>query len=557
MSILDTFFILFDADTSKVDKGVKESEKGAQGLIETLQKTDAQAATLGDTFLTMAKKGAGLLGLGLSVTALARGVASTAAEYVALEKLAAQFRSTAEAIDEFQDAGQLLGLSNEDTTGGLKALEATMQDTMLGLGRAKKVYEELGLEVTDAGGKVKSTTDFMGELAGKFKELDRGTQIRVMERLGLNPALLKVFNSDMIDLQKRMAAVDAAAGFSMEKALKRSAEYTKASKAALLEVKTLTLYLEKLKDVMLLNAAPVFTLALEKATAVLKTFVEFVLRNQRFVEGVFIAIGSAILYFLVPAAVSGAVAMWAMIAPFLLAGAIVVAVAGAFALLYDDIMNFIDGNDSLIGQIMAGTSVAGAALRGLVEAFRWVLDAAREVWAFMGLMWAEPGAAFDMFARNVAAGLDAMLTKFPPLRFAAEAIAAVFKVAGIVIEGAFNSVLAIVQFTVSAFLAGLNALRAGVDAFHSFFGAKTTTTGASIFAGQQQLADVSASPLSSVTSSSINNRRGGDRNTSVQIGSIPIQTQATDAAGISRAIGGALDSQMRQAASNYDDGVLV
>ena len=36
-----------------------------------------------------------------------------------------------------------------------------------------------------------------------------------------------------------------------------------------------------------------------------------------------------------------------------------------------------------------------------------------------------------------------------------------------------------------------------------------------------------------------------------------VQTQATDAEGISKSIGGAIGAQMKQAASGYDDGVIA
>lgn len=111
--------------------------------------------------------------LGTAVTAAAgailAGVKGIANEYDQLDKLATRFRSTADAVDEFGDIAQVLGLTKEQSIGSLTALDRAIGDTALGLGRAKKVFEEIGLEVLDATGKMWPTTEVMDELAGKLK----------------------------------------------------------------------------------------------------------------------------------------------------------------------------------------------------------------------------------------------------------------------------------------------------------------------------------------------------------------------------------------------------
>jgi hypothetical protein len=74
-------------------------------------------------------------------------------------------------------------------------------------------------------------------------------------------------------------------------------------------------------------------------------------------------------------------------------------------------------------------------------------------------------------------------------------------------------------------------------------------------AGRAQLGTAASSPIGATTSAAISNTRGGDR--SVKVEKVEVHTQATDAQGIARGIGGALGSQMRGAASQFDDGVLA
>lgn len=556
MTILDTFFILFDSDASKLDKGLGESEKKADGLLEKLGLVDKEGGKAGSRLYELVGKGAGLLGLGVSIGALVAGVKETAAAYDELGKLAARFRSTTEAIDEFRDASALLGISEEKATGALIALDTAIQDTFLGMGRAKKVFEELGVSVTDASGKIKPTTTVMGELAEKLHGLERGTQIRVVERLGLDPAMLKLFNADFVNLQKRMADIDRASGFNLDQAVKRSAEYTKASKGLSLEVNTLKMYLEKLTEGFKVAALPIFTKAMETATKYVRMFVDFLLKHGKFMEGVFIAIGGAILYFMVPAAIQGAIAVWAMIAPFVLVGLAVAAVIALFALLYDDIMTFIEGGDSMIGHIVNKWPIIGEILKALGAEFVFLWDTAKAVWNFLVGMFDDPAAAFEQFKSDMSAGVEKLIDTFPGLREVIGTITDAFTTAADTITGVWDAIVAAIRAAIAVVMDGINTVVSAFNKAKSFLGFGGGDS-SGVAAGKEALGAASSTGLASQTSNSINNTKGGNKTTQVTVGKVEVKTAATDAEGISKAIGGSMQSQMRQAASNFDDGVLA
>lgn len=527
MTILDTFYILFESKTENLDKGLGEAEKKSEGLIDKLKKIDPLASKSGENLFKLVKQGAGLLGVGVGLGALVAGVKSTAAAYDELGKLAARFRSTADAVDEFRDAAGLLGIDEEKSVAALTGLDTAIQDTYLGLGRAKAVFEELGIKVTDANGKIKPTTEVMGELAAKFKGMERGTQIRVMERLGLDPALLKLFNADLAALQQRMAAVDEASGFNLEEAVKRSKEYTKASKDMALEVNVLRMFLGKLLENFRVATLPYFTEAMTKASKYVRAFTDFLMSHRRAVEGVFIGIGAAIMYFLVPAAIKGAAATLVMLAPFLLIGAAVAAVGAAFVLLYDDIMSFIDGNDSLIGQVLQKYPAIGAAVKAVGAAFSEAWDLIKGLGEFLISVWNNPAQAFADFVSVLKLGMSE---------------------AGDFVMGIWDAI-------VEKVMGVINAVKDGVSKVASFLGFGGASD--AVAAGQQQIGAAASSPMASQTSSSISNSRMSSKSTSVQIGKVEVQTQATDAAGISKAIGGTMTAQMRQTVSNFDDGVVA
>lgn len=519
MTILDSFFILFESNTEKLDKGLEHSEKKSGDLVGKLGEVDKASAKVGEGLFKVVGKAAGLLGLGLSVHALVAGIKETAASYDELGKLASRFRSTTDAVDEFRDAAGLLGITEEKSTAALTDLDTAIQDTYLGLGRAKMVFEELGIRVTDVHGKIKPTTEVMGELANKLSKMEKGTQIRVMERLGLDPSLLKLFNSDLVALQQRMENIDRASGFNLENAVKRSQEYTKANKALSLEVNVLKMYMEKLLESFQVKALPVFTEALKVATKYVKEFTDYLMGHQRFIQGVFIAVSAAITGFLVPAAIRGAIAVWAMIAPFALIALAVVAVGAVFALLYDDVMNFIDGNDSLIGQVLQKWPVIGTIARGIWEALKVLWEGAKRVFAFFVEMWTDPKRAFLDYMNFIIQGIKTILGMIPGVKSALKFF--------------------------------------GVDLDKGAEPTPASQAQAAVAAGQVQLGVAARSQLSSQTASSISNTRTATKSTTVQVDKIEVQTQSTDANGISKAIGSSMETQMRQAVNNFDDGVLA
>lgn len=500
MSILDTFYILFESDASKLDKGLAESEKKAQHTAEKIGEVDKTAAKLGGTLQELALKSAAFLGVGVGFAALVAGIKLTAEENVALEKLAAKLGSTTDAVDEFLDSAELLGVGSQVGEDGLNALSKAAEDAALGMGRSKKVFEELGVAVTDANGKTRPIVDLMGDLSGKLATLDKGRQLRIMERLGLNPALLRVFTADVADLQSRMARIDAATGFSLDRAVKQSKEFVKAQKEMGLETNTLKMLVSKWFESLNVNAMEVATKALKYATEALRGFTNWILDHRRLVEGALIAIGSVIAYFVVPAALSGAAAVWAMIAPFVAVGAAVAALIAVFALLYDDIVAFNEGQDSLIGRMVARWPVLGDIFRGVKAAWRYMVDGMTD---------------------NIERVVDA-----------------------------WNVLIEVVREVIGLFGKAWD-LGAKVG---EWFSNKFGSTG--IVEAKQQLALASSSPISSVTSNSIMNaNRNSNRNVTVQTGPVTVQTQATDAEGTAKAFGGVMGSQIRQAINHFDDGV--
>jgi hypothetical protein len=108
-SILETFYFLFDADASKLKKGVEEAEKKTEGLEDKLQDTDAAATRVGGSMLK-----------------LATSVGAAIGGFVAFASIKATIHETAMAIDDLADASAALDLRVEDLHAW--SLAATMAD---------------------------------------------------------------------------------------------------------------------------------------------------------------------------------------------------------------------------------------------------------------------------------------------------------------------------------------------------------------------------------------------------------------------------------------------
>ncbi len=175
----------------------------------------------------------GLSSATLQVTALATAATSASGAVVAfvqniasgfdeMDRLATQFRTTADAVDEFIDSAGLIGLGEEGAVASLKSLDRAIVDTSIGVGRAKKIFENLGIAVVDAAGNLRPTTEVMAELQAQFATMERGKQVRIMERLGLDPQLLFLFTANMAELRADMEAIDKASGLDFGESVKQS-----------------------------------------------------------------------------------------------------------------------------------------------------------------------------------------------------------------------------------------------------------------------------------------------------------------------------------------------
>jgi len=321
------------------------------------------ASSIADASVKAATLGAAVLGAAAAVT---KFVTSVASELDVVGDLAERTENAASEIDKMGYIAELTDSSINAVNTSLEALNKNAGDTAMGIGRAKKVFEEIGVEVKDANGKLKNSTDLMHEVAGAIKDMDKGQQQAVLERLGIDRTMLKMLTTDVSALSGEYDKMMEAAGFSFDEAVKNAGELEDA------QIK-LKLGMTKLKQAV---AASFFKplaksfaqfndLLIRSMPAIIKTITPIIAIVMK-VADVFIFLGSVVLRG-IGVIVDGltklnditngwagyilaAVAAWTLLNGTFLASPIgmILALAAAIALLVDDFLVWQEGGDSLI-----------------------------------------------------------------------------------------------------------------------------------------------------------------------------------------------------------------
>ena len=608
MALLDALTYVIDADNSKLNKEIDKSE----------QKTDE----FGKSMLT-AEGRAGMMEEKIKgvFTRIGAAILATVAASKALET----FNNHVQTVEQIRNTSDALGVAIEDVDAFGKAIERmggdaqgardSLTDMAESIGEAlqdvesgrAKTFKALGISLKDVKGQAKNAVQGMIELAAAVEGMGREQAVFRIKELGITD------NRSVELLLKGRQEV--------ERMLRVQKEQGVVTKESAERVRVYSEALAKLKQSAGVAASGIVDWILPAITRFIQMLdgvVTWMNRHDTFVKGFFIGLTTILTAMFLPAVISATAAVWALIAPFLAVAAPIAAVVALFALLYDDVMNFLDGNDSLIGQISEKYPIVGQTVRAMaeavMEAFRWVVDAIATTWdaikdfpdqvaGAFSAMGASVGdtvttladavkAAFE-WVKAALAGAYQSVTAFASgavNAFAAmgKSIGAIFQgVVGVVksawayISGVFESVSSVisrigkwlgfgggddVQVTATTVSKGVSeaeakaaenmkAAQASLDAAaDNPIRAEPHTTEA-VRMAKDSLTQAAANPVNSVTSNSISNASNTHMETNVQVGQVNVQTQATDAQGISQSIGGGLKDELRNLQADSASGV--
>lgn len=343
MSLLETFFIKFQSD------GLKEISAETEG---TTQKADK----MGNSFVSMSNKVLKALAPVAGLTALLNRSLAFASLGEEMSFLA---QNTGMAVEKFQAlaiAAENYGGTAEGIAGSMQGLNANLNNMRLGKGGGgvEDAAVTYGINLYGANG-LATADELLMNVAKRFESLNQTQQIDLGQRLGLDEGTIRLLQTGVANVQ---AELERGRKYSLF-----SAEDVENSRKFERTMRDIKLGLAQIFGVVARSLLPAFTWVGDKVSR----FIDLINGNASFIKGFFLAL-SAILTVL---AVKSGLAFL----PFIGAIALITAVSAAIGLLIDDIVNFWQGNESLLGTFIEAVKAYFTALWDfLKEGFNSVLE---------------------------------------------------------------------------------------------------------------------------------------------------------------------------------------
>ncbi|WP_338885370.1 hypothetical protein [Xenorhabdus sp. TH1] len=561
--------------TQGIQAAIEETKAQTQ-LQRALTDTEGKYQAAGESVAGFATKALGAVGIVMSIGGIFTDAVSRSQEIEALDKLGKKIGIATEDVDAFGGALAELGGSRDAAQADLEAMSQAFGKTTNKmekiLATADKVqgmkFDKAKATLADLGVSDDKTVELM--MKGR-KELER-----------------------VMGIQKEYSGITKE---SIEKSVKFNAAMNKFQQSSGL-----------LKNSFLEMVIPI----LSKGMDWLSLFIGFCKENKNLIIGFFLAIGLAVAAFYVPPMLAAAAATLAATWPILAIIAIIALLAAAFAIVYDDIMNFIDGNDSLIGRILDKYPLLKKVVLMLWNAWQTLFGYLKTAVKFVTDIVI---AAFNTMDQKITAFINWLLGSVASLAKWGGQFSGVFDTVSDVVVGAFKWMWEQVQKVIGWISNGLDAVSKGISTVKGWFGfggdkqvnleqnvdQQVTTQDAEQYLDvladkrksaqesgidtgeldkeirllRQQLADgnnaadvvagieaankkltmAAQNPLNPVTSQAISNQSHQTHETNTQIGEVNITTQATDAQGVAQDMKGELNNQLKDLGQQTSTGV--
>lgn len=530
MALLDTLLLVFKADTSQADAGLDSARKKSDELVDSLRNTDAVAAKTGASLKAMAAGALGGIAAAFSLGAAISGAFARADNIRAIEQTSNAIGASIENVDAFGKAAEDMGGDAQGARDSLTDMAEKMGEAMSDVeSGAAKAFKSLGISMKSADGGTKDAISGMLDLAGAVEGLDRSAAVFKIKELGITDnRTVEMILKGRQELE-RMLRVQKEQGVVSEEAAENARKLTKAT--------------DSLKKIMT-NASDSFLdsmiPALTKVIEWLGKGASWMRDNKDFVIGFFGAIAAVVTALYLPAMISAAAATLAATWPLLLIGAAIAAAAAAFALIYDDIMNFVDGNDSFIGQIFEKYPMVEKIVMTLIDAFRqmWgiLITGAQQVGEFVA-------AGFQQVIAGIKAAIDYLIEAYGAIQGFVDNSLSAFQSMADGISAIFSFIVDTVKSSMSFVTTGIDKIKSGVSGVAGFFGFGDSSD--AMGSAGQQLGMAAGAPSNGVTSSAISNSAQSSSEQNIQIGQVTVQTQATDAQGMASGAASELQNQLK------------
>lgn len=495
-TIIDRLFIAFGVKTEDVEKGMSKAESIITGGLESIQETLMPFVT-----------GFALAGM---VTSFTQGAN-------AISKASNMLGMSMEDLQAWQGAAEAMGAEGEEVNAMLADMNEYLVDMVqFGSGPAVDILNKLGISATDAAGNIRSATDVLLDMAAAGEKISRQEMLAYGKIMGFDESVIDLLMQGRKGLEDLLKAQKELAVFSKE-----DAEIAKQGKIAW---NGMTKSLQAVQAVIMRVVLPVLIVL----TGWLTKAVVWAKQNQPFMIALVMGFALAIIGILIPAIVKLAASGWAAMAPWLPLIALIMLVA----LAVDDLWTYLEGGESALDFIWDY-------LIRFFGFFKTSINAAKAWWqsfcnflsALFSGNWDEAGQALmDMFKNSVQfvyGLLEGLGTYFLDL-------------VNIITNGAIDRFKA----KINAVIGWAQEKWAKVK---DFFGFGDDEEEQKSFGGWKDFENVSfpmAVSQEDVVKATVPPQAQTNNITSTaNVGNITINTQATDAQGIAKSIGPAMNRE--------------
>lgn len=557
----------------------RETERLTRRNNELAESADEVADNYGKATSSLAGflgRMAGMVGIGLTVGGIASFIQTTAEEVNTLSQSAEALELPVEDVDAF---GKVITSMGGDAQGARDSLMdmsesigEALQDTSSG---KADVFKSLNI----------SLKDMKGESIGAMEGIYR-----------LSDAVQGMSKEEAVFRIKEVGITDNKIVESILKGRKELEELTKKQKENGVVTKELALQSQKYKEVtgglktvfssvmmsIMNSALP----ALTKVLSWVQTFVKFCQENKNLLIGFFSAIGLAVALYYVPPMLAAASATLAATWPIIAIIAIIALLAMAFAIVYDDIMNFIDGNDSMIGRILEKYPQLKIIILALWETFKKLFEYLKVI---VGVVADIVVAGWELMASGLKAYIKFLINCISVIAGWGKSFAGVFTTVTDAVVGAFEWMWEQVKKIIGWVNTGLDAVKNGWKSAKEFFGfgddeeitinqnvernvndngeieyaipqqeeSQTTQQPVrhSIAQANAQLDAIANNAMNPITSQAISNQSNVKNESNVSIGEIKVETQATDAQGVASGLSNALQDEIANVNQQHSSGL--
>lgn len=287
------------------------------------------------------------------------GIAKIADSYDALGDLGNRVNATVAEIEELGYVAKLTGSSVEAANSSLEGLSQTMGLAAMGMGRGLEVFKKLGIQVKDSNGKLKSTAEVMDEIGVKIKGLERGQQIAILSRLGIDPTMIEAVTGNTAELRAEFQQLYKTVGLDSNKAAEESGKFNDSLDRLGFTLSTIykavgVKFIPKLTEGMdrlrkaIVQQVPQIIAGFEPIIRMILRVGEFFLTLALRVLSLFAKLNAATSGW--ASYILAALAAWRLLNLGFLATPIgmVIGLAVAIAALIDDFLTWKEGGDSLI-----------------------------------------------------------------------------------------------------------------------------------------------------------------------------------------------------------------